>query len=399
MRRTRCAFASLALVVAAGCTTSVVEPTRREYRIQASVDPNSEAQQSPAIVARNGSLPRGWSLAGFVQDGEGEQQEGDEEEERAARLRARFGSDVLLRPGGKLTKQYLISSEAGAVLLGLLSEPGGAPAQARQTVAVGGPSESKSMLGRMLGENRVEVLFIENFETPEGVPIAQPVLNTAMTPTVSQAANHLVLVTAQPDGLASFEGALNLFFASIPQIEIEVKVVEFSTSDSLAIGVDQIDAQPTIENTSDKLVKNIISSFPLSPPLAGSTPISSRGLIDLGGTHNSWVLNAQLQLLESRGVVGRSQPAAKMVVRNGGTASVITRTDLPYPQAQIASSGQNITANIVFKPVGISDEHPTGDRRHRDRDPADLRQRLRGHQLRHSTRSRWRRRSSRAARC
>lgn len=336
------------LAVLGACTTTVVQegPELPEFTVETSVDGEAEA---PRPVAYRQPIRR--------QD---PQDPAEGESGREADLRSRFGSTIMIRPDGRITKQYFFSEEAGGVLRKLLTEPEGAEPPMHQTFAVGGEAGG-SMLARMLGGHRVEFLYITKFETPEGVSIVPPVTTTAQRPASSNSSNDLVLVTADPDGLAAFEGALDLFYANIPQVEIEVKVVEYTTTEGLAIGVDQIDAGvsggpviPSIDNlSSDKLVENIINRFPLNPPLVGSATTGDRGIIALGGIHDTWQLNAQLQLLETRGVVDvLSSP--KMMVRNGGTASVVTRTDLPFPQAQISNSGQNITANIVFKPVGIT---------------------------------------------
>ena len=340
------ALCALVLVLPWGaCTTTVTGDLKPDFQIETSVDGLS-ATQAPSAAPVTGLVPSG----GLVDDPMFEPQEpGD----REARLRSRFGSSILIKPDGRVTKQYFFSDETGGVLLKLLKEPGGAEPKPRQVFATGGGDDSQSMLGRMLGGHRIEVLYIQGFEVPEGVAIRSVVTTTAQRPSAGPP-NNLALITAEPAGLSAFEGAINLFFANIPQIEIEVKVVEYTTTDSLAIGIDQVDTDtPTLDNlNSGQLVDNIISQFPLRTPLAGPASAGSLGTIFLGGIHDSWALNAQLQLLEARGVADvLSSP--KMVVRNGGTASVTTRTDLPYPQAKITSSGQNIEANIVFKPVGI----------------------------------------------
>lgn len=343
----RFATSLAALVGLVGCTTVTTrDQPKPTFEIESMVDAiSSERKQPRAFV--DGLMPaalQDFSVADEQQD------PGD----RAAALRARFGSALLVRPDGKVTKQYFFSKEATGVMLGLLTEPGGAAPVAHQSFSVGGSLKSRSMLGRMLGEHQIDVLYLENFETPEGVPIRSPVLMTEHVPAADNSPNNLALITAEPDGLAAFEGALNLFFANIPQIEIEVKVVEYTTTDSLSIGIDQIGtATPTVDNlSSGKLVENIISRFPLRTPLFGPGGTGSQGIVMLGGIQDSFQLNAQLELLEARGVADvLSSP--RLVVRNGGTASVATRTDLPYPEAKITSSGQNVEANIVFKPVGI----------------------------------------------
>jgi len=345
----RLAVGVVAPVTLAACATvTSTELDRPEFEVTASVASGSEV----ALPARP---PVTGLSSGAVLERSDDRQQAQDPDDRAAALRARFGSALLVRPDGKVTKQYFFSKEATGVMLGLLTEPGKPPPEAHKRFSVGGPLKSASMLGRMLGDHQIEVLYLESFETPEGVPIRSPVLTTEHVPSPDNSPNNLALITAEPAGLAAFEGALNLFFANIPQIEIEVKVVEYTTTDSLSVGIDQVDpATPSVGNlSSGKLVENLISQFPLRTPLLGPGGTGSQGIVMLGGIQDALQLNAQLELLEARGVADvLSSP--KLVVRNGGTASVATRTDLPYPEAKITSSGQNVEANIVFKPVGIT---------------------------------------------
>lgn len=286
----------------------------------------------------------------------------DPSEEAKAMLRARFGSSILIAPDGTVTKQYYLNGEGGRVFLNLLvPDPSqGLPAG---PVRIGGGSNNGSILSQMLGEQEVEVFHLENFETPEAVPLrpapGQPPGWSGQPPaSVAGAPTSLLLVTATPAALGVFEGALNLFFANIPQIEIEVKVVEYSTSETLAVGVQVLDpANPGTPGSltqlgSGKLINDIISQFPLAAPSSTGTGFSDRGIITLGGIHDRWQLNAQLEMLEANGVAD-ILTSPRLVVRNGGTASVTTRTDIPYPKARITASGQNVTSNIAFKPVGI----------------------------------------------
>ncbi|MEM7201287.1 MAG: hypothetical protein AAF628_13530 [Planctomycetota bacterium] len=314
-------------------------------------DPGAPDPVAPDPVAQDPPPPSGLEID-LAQEQEAARGE-------AAQLRARFGSHILIRPDGRVTKHYFVSTESGAVLRSLLTEPGqpGPPA-ANTAQQVGGASGSRSMLGRMLGEHVIEVMFVERFERPEAIDIRAAVDQTAVQPQPSRE-NDLLLVTAKADGLSAFESALDLFLTNLPQIEIEVRVVEYTTTDSLATGVDQLRDKdgdpiaPFLTNLSaDKLIAGLTSNFPLVPPLTGAGSSDDAGLVRLGGIHDSWELNAELQLLEARGIADVvSSP--RLMVRNGGLASVTLTTDLPYPEARISSSGQNVTANIVFRPVGI----------------------------------------------
>lgn len=347
-------------VFASGCVgpAPLPEPTTA---VEASVEESEDHDLARQV----------WGLKPAPQDPE-PVQERDAEQDPAT-LRSRFGSTILMAADGSITKQYFLTGESGQVFLNLLREPEALavvpqkPGELRPApkgpVRVGGAGSSNSVLAQMLGEQEVEVFYLENFEQPAAVqirPTAENIKNKkwwdGKPPREERgAANNLLLVTAQPDALAAFEGALNLFFANIPQVEIEIKVVEYSTSDTLAFGVQPVDATtPTLaQGSSNKLIGDIISQFPLAAPSFTGTPFSDRGILTLGGVHDSWTLAAQLEALEANGVADiLSSP--RLVVRNGGWASVTTKTDFPYPQARISSSGQNVTSNIAFRPVGVT---------------------------------------------
>lgn len=273
-------------------------------------------------------------------------------EERAS-IRARFGSGVLIGAEGSVTKRYYLSGEAGRVLQSLLSEPD-APAQPGVSKQIGGGG-SQSILARMLGAHAAELTYIANFERPDYIPIRNPVTGAA-PPNTETLGNDLLLVKAEVEGLAAFEDALNLFFADVPQVEIEVKVVEYSTSDSLSFGVGLVgeDIPSSIKSVnSGALIKNITSQFPLSAPFFGGSSLTDRGIITLGGIHDNVELNAALELLATNNVADiLSNP--KLVVRNGGLATVSTTTSIPFPTAKITSSGQNVVTDIGFKDTGIT---------------------------------------------
>ncbi len=344
--------------LAAACAATPPPPPRPAYRIESRVDAESAAQQQPGPTPPQQPEPAAHPEPAPAPPAR-PAQAGEPAQDDAARLRARFGSHILLKPDGRITKHYFVSGESGDVLRSFLTEPGQAAPPRNETVRVSAAAGSRCVLARMLGAHEIDALFLDRFEEPEGVAIRARVDHTAVEP-MRWPANELMLVTALPQALAGFENALNLFLTNVPQVEIEVKVVEYTTTDTLATGVDQLrDAAgnptaPFLANVdSDTLIREITSNFPMAPPITGVGSSGDRSLIQLGGIHDSWQLAAQLQLLEARGVADvLSNP--RMVVRNGGLASVTLTTDIPYPEAKISSSGQNITANIVFKPVGIT---------------------------------------------
>ncbi len=291
------------------------------------------------------------------------QQARSEEQERRRReamIRSTFGSEVIIGQDGRVTKRYSMGSEAGPVFRGLLTpfSTGEIPADVQAGTTIGG-EELDSVLGRMLGpDHSVELVYLPEFETIFNMPLTptNPPNSLPQAP-VKADGIALLLVTAQPSALLAFEQALNLFFAHMPQVEIDVQVVEYSTNDSLSFGVERIDGAdgttPILDNlSSGQLIQDITGSFPLTGPLGSAA--TDRGLISLGGIHDSWALNATLQVLETEGIADiKNNP--KLVVRNGGLATVITKTEVPYPKSQILGNNSNlVSTDIVFKEVGIT---------------------------------------------
>ena len=107
-----------------------------------------------STTAERGSV--GFVGAAWSQDPTEEPAEVDaptgQDPDAAARLRARFGSHIMIQPDGRVTKEYFLSGEAGSVFMSLLREPGAAAPKPRVQVTVGGASGSKSVLGDAVGQ-------------------------------------------------------------------------------------------------------------------------------------------------------------------------------------------------------------------------------------------------------
>ncbi len=315
--------------------------------------------------------PLAWSLGGTVPPVEMPQDRPQDPQETKkhsdARLRTQFGSSVLIGTDGSVTKQYFLAGDLGTTFLKLIAEiapdkpiPGGVVMLPPPPGTKVGGATSHSILGRMLQGHEVEVTFVPDFEVLNGaaivdLPGAAAVKGTPMFGDPGLAPKvALALVSGQPSSLAAFEAALDLFYSSIPQIEITVQVVEYSNSDALAFGVSAIDDNtPILSNlSSNQLVRSFTSIFPLRGPIVGSTPVKDLSLFTLGGIHDSWELNMVLEALEANNLAD-IQSSPKLVVRNGGVASISTLTQMPFPKAKISQLGQQVATDIEFKPVGV----------------------------------------------
>lgn len=318
----------------------------------------------------NTAGPLAWSVGGepVAPELSLQQDPRESQQQRDARLRLQFGSSVLINSDGSVTKQYFLVGELATTFLKLITEivpdkpiPPKAEPPAPGTV-VGGAG-SRSILGRMLQEHQVEVTYVPEFEVLSGALLADPpganaapqvrgaplAVDQNIAPKVA-----LALITGRPSALTAFEAALDLFYTSIPQIEISVRVVEYSNADALAFGVSRVNnTTPMLQNlSSGQLVRSFTSFFPLRQPIVGSSPVSDVGLFTLGGIHDSWQLNMVLQALEANNVAD-IKSAPKLVVRNGGVAAISTLTQVPFPKARINQLGGNVAVDIEFKPVGV----------------------------------------------
>lgn len=351
------------------------EPQRVDPRV---VEASVAAASAPG-TATHGPLTWGLGTEGREHPPlAGPQDPAETPEQRDARLRLQFGSSVLIGADGRLTKQYFLAGELGATFLKLIAEisperapaPRGAGGPVPEVIPlpgtrIGGP-DAHSILGRMLAQHVVEITYVPDFEILTGANLVDPpapnqppaVRGAPLPVDVNTApAVALALVTAQPAALAAFEAALDLFYSSIPQIEITVQVVEYQTADALAFGVSGVTVGaatlPVLENlSSSQLVRSYTSIFPLRQPTVGASPVTDVGLFTLGGIHDSWQLNMVLQALEANNLADITS-SPKLVVRNGGVASISTLTNFPFPRAKINQLGTEVATDIEFKPVGV----------------------------------------------
>lgn len=283
---------------------------------------------------------------------------GDEE------LYSRFGSRIWIHPDGRVTKPFYVNSETGQVLTRLLqlanatrqNPPKKKGEPTTYQIKKNKKGGAKSLIDSLLGGFDIEIHMIPGFDSVVSLPLPNKGFNGSIPKIPGpQIQNDLLLVTAQPDGLEAFEETMNLFYASVPQILIEVKVVEVSHGDTLDLGVSQTSSSTPTLKTRGKggFLKQIISKFPNSSITASGAAAgpSSEGLITIGGIHDNFDLNAQLEMLQTQAKADIvSHP--RIAVRNGGMAVINTTTQIPYPQAQII--GNNTKTSIKFANVGVT---------------------------------------------
>lgn len=252
-------------------------------------------------------------------------------------LYLKFGPNIFVdKATGKISKLYTVPLQQGTVIIDMMK-----PAQGESP---------PGLLRRVLGEHEVIVELSDKLDQ-----FLRGAIGYGSAPTLG-ALSDVLVVTSTADGLEAFERAYNFLFTSAPQIDITVRVVETSYSETLDIGVKQAGTSPTIQrlgsNPERMFIQSFAANFPNEAGLgAANSSLISEGLFTIGGIHDNWELKAILEALQSQvraDIV--SQP--RIAVRNGAVAEIATTSQVPYPKAKIA--GQNIATDIAFQKVGVT---------------------------------------------
>jgi len=156
----------------------------------------------------------------------------------------------------------------------------------------------------------------------------------------------MLLVTGHPDQIAEVQHMVNLFAADVTQIEIEAKIVEVSTSDSLDLGFRPASADVPIFGLPDHtFVKSIDFSFP-------NTVTTAEALFSLSSVHDGLAFNAVLEAVaDQENVQIISRP--KVAVREGGRAEIVNTTKVPYLQIKQLQANGTFAATIDYLDVGV----------------------------------------------
>ena len=157
-----------------------------------------------------------------------------------------------------------------------------------------------------------------------------------------------LIVTSSFDLLVEVEDFINLFAARIPQIEIEAKIVEVTTSDSLDVGIKPLnDATPMFQLPSPEssFVDGVDYNF-------GNVNEGTEALFSLGAVHDGVSFNAILEVLQSmENVTIVSSP--KVAVREGGRAEILNTTEIPFFNISGINTSGNYGATLTYKEVGV----------------------------------------------
>jgi type II secretory pathway component GspD/PulD (secretin) len=242
-----------------------------------------------------------------------------------------FGNRIRVHPDGTITKPFPLRYGTGKKMQNLLLEFGNFPLWTSEEPVA---STAETIKLDLIEAHDVEVY--QNLRDP-AFPASEPV----------PLADWLI-VTSGFDLLQEVEQFINLFAASVPQIEIEAKIVEITFTDSLDYGVKQISpTTPTFDFPGDH---TFVKSFGYDLP--NSTEITE-GLLTLGGIADGLAFNAVLEAVASRDNVSIiSQP--KIAVREGGRADIVNNQRIPFLQISTINPSGGFNASLDYITVGIS---------------------------------------------
>jgi type II secretory pathway component GspD/PulD (secretin) len=231
-----------------------------------------------------------------------------------------FGKRIIVHPDGRITKPYPLRIGTGEKLRELLVSYGG--------FELWNPEQ---------GPQGLETVRLELLEGWDLELYADLRLNTAKAEQVPLA-DWLVVTTGQ-DLMLDIENFVNVFAADVPQIEIEAKIVEVTTSDSLDVGVSQTYDFP--DNT-------FFDSFDFAFPIAGAGGTLAASAVQ-DGTMFSAALEA-LALYENVSIISRP----KIAVREGGRAEIVAQQRIPFVDVTSLNDQGGFNSKVSYQEVGVS---------------------------------------------
>ena len=105
----------LPLLALGACTTTPLQPLEgSRFRVEASVDPASAALTNAGATSPGGP-PGQRAPEPLMQDPEPPSPGPPSQATQNAEFRARFGSHILIKPDGRITKEYFLSGASGNV--------------------------------------------------------------------------------------------------------------------------------------------------------------------------------------------------------------------------------------------------------------------------------------------
>lgn len=155
-----------------------------------------------------------------------------------------------------------------------------------------------------------------------------------------------LIVTANQALLSDVEFFIDIFAGGPPQIEIEAKIVEWVTNDSLDLGVGPVsESTPIVDFPGSTLVRDLTWNFPNQ--VGANQFLATVGTVQDGVTYNM-VLEA-LSTYENVSIISRP----KVAVREGGKASIEAIEKIPYIKITSITNTGGFNTALDYQEVGV----------------------------------------------
>ncbi|MCI0588552.1 MAG: hypothetical protein L0323_17110 [Planctomycetes bacterium] len=229
----------------------------------------------------------------------------------------RAGERVLERWDGRLSKFYSVRADQGVKFGNYIAKYCGLP------------------------EGAVEVLQKADLADFRNLREADPAKVRGQTIEISD----WIVVTGTPEEIDRVDRFYGLYYASVPQIEIEARVAEITSTSGLDFGslfnLDRLSGAHQV----------LVDQFDTNFPSQSSATTGVLGNLDLFTVQDSTQYKATLHFLETQqGVDFISNP--RIAVRTGARAEIVTGTEIPYLESQTIQ-GSTIISAIKYKVVGV----------------------------------------------
>ncbi|HKX45224.1 MAG TPA: hypothetical protein VJP77_00770, partial [Planctomycetota bacterium] len=253
----------------------------------------------------------------------------------------RFGERIYLRADGRIMKVFPLAAGRGRRIVDILKIAGGFPLRYSEPVAQAGTAVRNE---EPLPEGWAEVVLLEDWDSEFYQDFSLPTQG-APKDAVELALADWLIVTADEDLLADIEAFINLFAASVPQVEIEASVVEITTTDELDYGVTGPNGAAIFDFPAGTFVDSLLYDLP-------NTVQGNEALLSIGAIQDGVVFEAVLEAVQTwENVKITAQP--RIAVREGGVADIQSTQDIPFFNFTGINAAGNFTASINFKQVGV----------------------------------------------
>jgi hypothetical protein len=256
----------------------------------------------------------------------------------------RFGERILVRRDGRITKPYPLQVGRGRRLLQLMAQIGGFPLTYRIISEADAPVPPEAAPP---GPGVAEIVLLEDWDF-EQYSNFQAVLLPAPADAKPLKIADWFVVTAGEDLLAEIERFIDLFVGSVPQIEIEARIVEVVTTDELDYGVRGGGATGAVTTTFPN--GTLVDFFSYAVPNSAE---ANEALLGIGTIQDGVAIDAVLEAIQTwENVTITTRP--KIAVREGGVAEVINSSEVPFINfTGFNSSTSTFNASLTFKQVGV----------------------------------------------